>query len=55
MPEKSTYDLKSAFDNSKLPQNKLSKERELEIEKKAKPLLKDALKKLEEQFSEANK
>lgn len=40
------YDPKSAFDDTKLPENKLSAERMLEIEKKAKPHMNEAIKKL---------
>ena len=49
MPKKTSYDPASAFDDSNLPINPMSKERELEIDEKALPLLKETLKKLKEE------
>ena len=44
------YDPKSAFDDTKLPKNTLSAERQLEIEEKAKPHMDEAIKKLRKMY-----
>lgn len=52
MPKKNTYNPSSAFDDSKLPKNKMSLKKELELDEKAKPFLEEAKKKLKEMFSD---